>query len=113
MDRGSIDLVRLHGSSHEAAFFVTRTKKAIQFRRAETHPLVSATGLLSDHTVVWAPAKARHDYPDQLRRVRYVDPDSTKPLTFLTNNFTLPALSIAQLYKSRGDVELFLYSFCG
>jgi len=62
---------------------------------------------VSDHTVVLATAKARHDYPDQLRRVRYVDPDTTKRLTFLTNNFTLPALSIPQLYKSRWYVELF------
>jgi IS4 transposase len=67
------------------------------------------TGLVSDHTVGLATAKARRDYPDQLRRVRYIDPTTTKRLTFLTNNFTLPALAIPQLYKSRWAVELFFW----
>jgi Transposase DDE domain len=107
MDRGYLDFERLHRFTDEAAFFVTRTKKGIQFRRRASHPVDFATGLVSDHTVALATAKARHDYPDQLRRVRYVDPATTKRLTFLTNNFTLPALSIPQLYKSRWYVELF------
>jgi hypothetical protein len=88
MDRGYLDFARLHRFTDEAAFFVTRTKKGIQFRRRASHPVDFATGLVSDHTVVLATAKARHDYPDQLRRVRYVDPETTKRLTFLTNNFT-------------------------
>src|SRR3989442_4444099 len=107
MDRGYLDFERLHRFTDEAAFLVTRSKKGIAYRRRVPHPVDFATGLVSDHTVVLATAKARHDYPDQLRRVRYVDPETTKRLTFLTNNFTLPALSIPQLYKSRWYVELF------
>jgi len=107
MDRGYVDFERLHRFTHEAAFFVTRTKKGIQFRRRTSHPVDFATGLQSDHTVGLATAESRRAYPSPLRRVRYVDPDTKKRLGFLTNNFTLPALTIAQLYKSRWKVELF------
>ena len=107
MDRGYLDFERLHRFTDEAAFFVTRTKKGIRFRRRTSHPVDFATGLVSDQIVGLATTKARHDYPNQLRRVRYVDPETTKPLTFITNNFTLPALTIPQLYKSRWQVELF------
>lgn len=107
MDRGYLDFERLHRFTDEAAFFVTRTKKGIQFRRRTSHPVDFATGLLSDHIVGLATATARRDYPDHLRRVRYLDPTTTKRLTFLTNNFTLPALAIAHLYRSRWAVELF------
>jgi len=107
MDRGYVDFERLHRFTDEAAFFVTRTKKGIQFRRRTSRPVDFATGLQSDHTVGLATAKSRRAYPSPLRRVRYVDPDTKKRLGFLTNNFTLPALTIAQLYKSRWQVELF------
>ncbi len=107
MDRGYVDFARLHRFTDAAAFFVTRTKRGIRFRRRRSRPVDFATGLVSDHTIGLATAQARRDYPDQLRRVRYVDPDTAKRLTFLTNNFTLPALRIPQLYKSRWQVELF------
>ena len=107
MDRGYVDFERLHRFTHEAAFFVTRTKKGIRFRRRTSHPVDFATGLQSDHTVGLATAESRRTYPSPLRRVRYVDPDTKKRLGFLTNNFMLPALTIAQLYKSRWNVELF------
>jgi Domain of unknown function (DUF4372)/Transposase DDE domain len=107
MDRGYVDFERLHRFTHEAAFFVTRTKKGIRFRRRTSHPVDFATGLQSDHTVGLATAESRRTYPSPLRRVRYVDPETKKRLGFLTNNFTLPALTIAQLYKSRWNVELF------
>ena len=107
MDRGYVDFERLHRFTHEAAFFVTRTKKGIQFRRRTSHSVDFANGLHSDHTVGLATAESRRAYPSPLRRVRYVDPDTKKRLGFLTNNFTLPALTIAQLYKSRWNVELF------
>jgi Domain of unknown function (DUF4372)/Transposase DDE domain len=107
MDRGYVDFARLHRFTHEAAFFVTRTKKGIQFRRRTSHPVDFSTGLQSDHTVGLATADARRDYPPPLRRVRYKDPVTKKRLTFLTNNFLLPALAIAHLYKSRWAVELF------
>jgi Domain of unknown function (DUF4372)/Transposase DDE domain len=107
MDRGYVDFARLHRFTKEAAFFVTRTKRGIRFRRRVSHAVDFATGLRSDHTVGLATVTARRDYPAALRRVRYVDPDTSKRLVFLTNNFTLPALTITQLYKSRWQVELF------
>jgi Transposase DDE domain len=107
MDRGYLDFERLHRFTDEAAFFVTRTKKGIRFRRRVSRPVDFATGLHSDHTVGLGTADARRAYPGPLRRVRYVDPTTTKRLTFLTNNFTVPALAIPQLYKSRWQVELF------
>ena len=107
MDRGYVDFERLHRFTVEAAFFVTRTKKGIRFRRRTSRPVDFATGLQSDHTVGLATATSRRAYPAPLRRVRYVDPETKKRLGFLTNNFTLPALTITQLYKSRWNVELF------
>ncbi len=107
MDRGYLDFARLHRFTDEAAFFVTRTKRGIRFRRRVSRPVDFSTGLISDQTVGLATAAARRDYPAPLRRVRYVDPATTKPLVFLTNNFTWPAFTITQLYKSRWQVELF------
>ena len=107
MDRGYVDFARLHRFVEEAAFFVTRTKKGIRFRRRASRPIDFATGLVSDHTVGLVTADARRVYPERLRRVRYVDPETKKHLSFLTYNFVLPALTIAQLHKSRWYVELF------
>ena len=107
MDRGYLDFARLHRFTDDAAFFVTRTKRGIRFRRLVSQPVDFSTGLISDHIVGLATREARRDYPDRLRRVRYVDPDTKKRLVFLTNNFTLPAFAITQLYKSRWHVELF------
>ena len=104
MDRGYVDFERLHRFTDEAAFFVTRTKKGIRFRRRTSRPVDFATGLQSDHTVGLVTADARRDYPAPLRRVRYVDPETKKRLGFLTNNFALPAITIAHLYKSRWHV---------
>ena len=107
MDRGYVDFARLHRFVDEAAFFVTRTKKGIRFRRRASRSVDFATGLISDHTVGLMTADARRAYPESLRRVRYVDPETKKHFGFLTNNFVLPALTIARLYKSRWYVELF------
>ncbi|MGH9197565.1 MAG: IS4 family transposase, partial [Acidimicrobiia bacterium] len=107
MDRGYVDFERLHRFTDEAAFFVTRTKKGIRFRRRTSRPVDFATGLQSDHTVGLVTVSARHAYPAPLRRVRYVDPTTKNRLGFLTNNFTLPALTIAHLYRARWAVELF------
>ena len=107
MDRGYVDFARLHRFTDEAAFFVTRTKRGIRFRRQVSRPVDFATGLVSDHTVALVTRDARRDYPQPLRRVRYTDLATNKRLVFLTNNFTLPALTIAHLYKSRWQVELF------
>jgi hypothetical protein len=107
MDRGYVDFARLHRFVAEAAFFVTRTKHGIRFRRRASRPVDGTTGLVSDHTLGLGTVDARRHYPQPLRRVRYVDPVTQKRFAFLTNNFTLPALTIAHLYKSRWRVELF------
>ena len=107
MDRGYVDFKRLYLFVLASAFFVTRTKAGIQFNRLESRPVDRTTGLRSDH-IVWltTPQSASH-YPERLRRVTYRDPEDGKVLAFLTNNFDLPALVIAQLYKLRWRVELF------
>lgn len=107
MDRGYVDFARLRRFTNEAAFFVTRSKHGIRFSRRVSHPVDFATGVISDHTVVLATRTGRRDYPHPLRRVRYNDRTTNKRLVFLTNNFTLSALTIAHLYKSRWSVELF------
>lgn len=107
MDRGYVDFERLYRFCLEAAFFVTRTKQGIRLTRRSSQPVDPSSGLISDHVVVLATKESRGHYPQPLRRVRYRDPDTGKRLTFLTNNFNLPALTIALLYKSRWQVELF------
>jgi len=107
MDRGYVDFERLYYITLACAFFVTRTKAGIQLNRLESRPVDRTTGLRSDH-IVWltSPQSVAH-YPDRLRRVSYRDPEDGKVLIFLTNNFDLPALTIAHLYKLRWRVELF------
>jgi len=107
MDRAYVDFERLHVFHRGGAFFVTRTKKGIQFRRRYSHDIDASTGVRSDHTVVLAAAASRKNYPDPLRRVHYHDAEQDRHLRFLTNNFDLPALTICRLYKSRWQVELF------
>lgn len=107
LDRGYVDFARLHRFVDAGAFFVTRTKQGIRFRRRLSRPVDGTTGLVSDHTLGLVTADARRHYPHPLRRVRYVDPATQKRFAFLTNHFTLPALTVAQLYKSRWRVELF------
>ena len=107
MDRGYLDFARLYRFTSAAAFFVTRTKAGIQLNRLQSRPVDRTTGLRSDH-IVWltTPRSATH-YPERLRRVSYRDPEDGKVLVFLTNNFELPALVVAHLYKLRWRVELF------
>jgi hypothetical protein len=107
MDRGYVDFARLYRFVEEAASFVTRSKKGIRFTRRSSRPIDFTTGLVSDHVVTLATKESRGHYPQPLRRVRYVDPETQKHLVFLTNNFTLPAITIAHLYKARWQVELF------
>ena len=110
MDRAYVDFERLHVIHRSGAFFVTRTKKGILFRRRYSHDVDAATGVRSDHTVVPATADSRKHYPDPLRRVHYYDAEQDRRLRFLTNNFDLPAFTICLLYKSRWQVELFFES---
>jgi hypothetical protein len=107
MDRGYVDFERLFRFVLAGAFFVTRYKKGIQLNRLESRVVDKSTGLRSDHVVWLKLEKSVKHYPDRLRRVSYRDPEDGKVLVFLTNNFDLPALTIAQLYKCRWQVELF------
>jgi len=107
MDRGYLDFARLHRLHQCGAFFVTRAKKNFRCVRRYSRPVDKSTGLRFDQTVVTAGFYAQRDYPDPLRRIGYRDPKTGKSLVFLTNNFTVPALTIAQLYQGRWQIELF------
>jgi hypothetical protein len=107
MDRGYVDFGRLYAMHQSGAFFVTRAKSNIKARRVYSAPVDKATGLICDQRIKLCGAKSLRDYPEHLRRVRFKDPTTGKTLVFLTNNTALPAIVIAQLYKSRWQVELF------
>jgi hypothetical protein len=107
MDRGYLDFVRLFRITQASAFFVTRTKKNTLFRRLYSHEANRSTGVIADQTITLSGVNSRNDYPDKLRRIVYRDPTTDKRLVFLTNNFTLAAKTIAALYKSRWQIELF------
>jgi Transposase DDE domain/Domain of unknown function (DUF4372) len=107
MDRGYVDFERLYRFVLAGAFFVTRAKANMQWSRLESRPVDPATGVRSDQVVWLRLLKSIEHYPDRLRRISYRDPESGKALVFLTNNFDLPALTVAQLYKCRWRVELF------
>ena len=107
MDRGYLDFGRLYVFTLSAAFFVVRTKSNILLQRRCSHPVDKTTGVRSDHIVILTAIGSATAYPEQLRRVSYLDVTTRKRFTFLTNNFTLPALTIALIYKSRWQVELF------
>jgi transposase len=107
MDRGYVDFGRLYVFTLSAAFFVVRTKSNVILQRRYSHPIEKGTGVRSDHTVILTAIDSATAYPDALRRVSYLDVETKKRFKFLTNNFTLPALTIAQIYKARWQVELF------
>jgi hypothetical protein len=107
MDRGYVDYKRLYAVHQAGAFFVTRSKEGMDARRVYSHPVDRATGLICDQRVMLNGFYSAKNYPEHLRRIRFKDPESGKALVFPTNNTTLPALTIAALYKSRWQVELF------
>src|SRR5712675_2261721 len=107
MDRGYVDFERLYIFTLSAAFFVVRTKSNVLLQRRYSHAVDKTTGVRSDHTVILTSFESASAYPETLRRVSYLDVKTRKWFKFLTNNFTLPALTIAQTYKSRWQVELF------
>jgi len=107
MDRGYIDFQRLYFFTLCSAFFVVRTKENVLLQRRYSHTVDKRTGVRSDHTVILTAMESAKVYPDALRRVSYFDAETNKRLKFLTNNFTLPALTIAQTYRCRWQVELF------
>ncbi|MBI5449664.1 IS4 family transposase [Candidatus Gottesmanbacteria bacterium] len=105
MDRGYIDFKRLYELHQALAFFVIRAKSNLQYRRLYSRPVDKSTGLRCDQTIVLT--QSFEDYPEQLRLVKFYDAENDLRLTFLTNNFSLDTLTIAQLYKCRWKVELF------
>jgi len=107
MDRGYVDFERLNAVHQAGAFFVTRAKANIKARRVYSSPSDRTSGVICDQRVVLTGYYSALHYQDQLRRIRFKDPESDKTLVFVTNNMTLPALTIAALYKSRWQVELF------
>src|ERR1035437_9537314 len=106
-DKGYNDFARLYRFTQEMGFFVTRAKRDLDFARRRRQPVDKATGLRSDQTIVLCGPKSSERYPAPLRRVAYYSSELDKRFVFLTNNFTLPALKVAQLYKCRWQVELF------
>jgi len=106
-DRGYIDFQRLFVFTLSSAFFVVRTKSNVLLQRRYSHPVDKSTGVRSDHIVILSAIDSAKMYPDTLRRVTYLDVKTRKRFKFLTNNFTLPAITIARIYRSRWQVELF------
>jgi hypothetical protein len=107
MDRGYIDFDRLYVFTLSSAFFVVRTKSNVLLQRRRSRPVDKTTGVRSDQTVILSSFESASAYPEPLRKISYVDAETGKRLVFLTNNFNLPALTIAQIYKQRWQVELF------
>ncbi len=107
MDRGYLDFERLYLMAQSLSFFVIRAKSNLQFHRLYSRTVDKSSGLRCDQTILLTGPLTAKQYPEKLRRVRFFDIENQKSLTFLTNNFTLPAFTIARLYKSRWQVELF------
>jgi len=107
MDRGYLDFARLYNIQQSSAFFITRAKSNFDFKRLYSQHVDKTTGILCDQIIVLKGFYAKKDYPDKLRRIRYYDAGNNKTMVFLTNNFDLPALTIAELYRCRWQVELF------
>ena len=107
MDRGYTDFARRYTFTQQAAFFVIRAKRNLDYTRRSSRPVDKSSGLRSDQTIALHGPGSSKDYPDALRRISYCDPETSKRLVFLTNHFVLPALTIPQLYRCRWQVELF------
>jgi hypothetical protein len=107
MDRGYMDFERLYSMNQARSFFVTRSKRNFRFKRRYSYPVDKTTGVQCDQTIILTGFYPAKYYPEPLRRIRYYDTEIDKRFIFLTNNFDLSALTIAQLYKARWQVELF------
>ena len=106
-DRGYLDFARLYKIHQCGAFFIIRAKSNFRFRRIYSQPVDKAKGVQADQIIKLRGFYARKDYPERLRRIRYFDPEKKKRLIFLTNNFTLPAFVVAELFRCRWKIELF------
>jgi len=107
MDRGYLDFDRFYRLHLAGAFFVTRAKRNLDARRIYSSPTDKQRGILADQTIALNQYRSHRDYPSHLRRIRFRDPETGKNLVFLTNQFTLPAITVCALYKSRWQIELF------
>jgi hypothetical protein len=107
MDRGFLDFERLYTLNQLRAYFVIRSRSNVKFRRIYSHPVDKSTGLRCNQTIALTGVDTPKYYPEKLRRVRFFDRENNNHLIFLTNNFILPAYTIAQLYKCRWQIELF------
>jgi len=107
MDRGYLDFERLFLLHQCLAFFIIRSKRNTKFRRIYSHEIDRETGLRCDQTIILTGVQSRKHYPDKIRRVKYFDKEKDRSFSFLSNNFILPALIIAELYRCRWKVELF------
>ena len=107
MDRGYLDYARLYHIHQSAAYFVTRAKSNFSFQRLYSQRIDKAAGLKCDQVITLHGYYSKKDYPERLRRIAYYDEKQSKKLVFLTNNFTLPALTITELYRKRWQIELF------
>ncbi|MDT8273560.1 MAG: IS4 family transposase, partial [Desulfomonilia bacterium] len=107
MDRGYLDYTRLYAIHLSQAVFVIRAKSNTKFKRVYSHPVDRTSGLICDQTGVLTGFYTAQGYPDKIRRIKFYDNQTRKRLVFLTNNFILPALTIAQVYKCRWKIELF------
>ncbi|MBU2510681.1 IS4 family transposase, partial [bacterium] len=107
MDRGYVDFKRLYRIADNLCYFVTRAKKNMVFHRLNSAEMDRSTGLRSDQTIMIDGTNTKEKYPDKLRRVRFYDKETKKYFVFITNNFEIPALIVAELYKNRWKIELF------
>jgi IS4 transposase len=107
MDRAYLDFERLYLLDQCCAFFVLRSKRNTGFRRLYSHTVDTSTGVRCDQTIVLTGSSSRKAYPEKIRRVKFFDAEKNKRFNFLTNQFSLPALTIAELYRLRWQVELF------
>ena len=107
MDRGYLDFKRLYFLNHCMSFFITRAKKNTSFKRIYSSKVDRNTGILCDQCIKLKDRNTSKEYPDRLRRIKYYDKENGKMLTFITNNFIIPSITVTQLYRSRWQIELF------
>ena len=107
IDKGYTDFERLYSINKNNAYFVTRAKSNLQFHRIYSHQVDKSLGLICDQSIYLTGFYTLKDYPEKLRRIKYFDSENDKQLIFITNNFSLPAITIANLYKQRWQIELF------